>query len=244
MAGDYTRSSTGTGASTAEEKSGTVIRSRGMRACLHPNPLVCTLLVAAVAACSGARTSGRSEPPPVVANPDGTIPFVPSLVAATRNPSVCNVQNPPFMAGDQFFLDISGKAAKVPSNRLVVDLPSPLDVLADAGSPFAVGAPIMLAVLPYAPQGTKLVAPDGGFAWYADQGANTGLVSFSYTQGADPSEIDTGAFDAVTLTVLAVPRMDGDPLTIRVQVHFVDRKVLDETFSGAVTTVPSWCGAG
>jgi hypothetical protein len=208
--------------------------------------LVYAFLTATVAACGGklgesasTRGDGASTlPPPVVANPDGTVTFVPSLVDATRIPLVCGVQNPPFSTGDQFFLDVTGNAAKPPSNDLVVVFTSPLNG--------TVGAPIMLAVLPYSPQGTKIYTPDGGFGLYGDQSSNSGVLypSFTYTQGTDPSEIDTGAFDAVTLTVVAIPLMDGDPLTIRVQVHFVDGKLLDETFSGALTTLPNNCPEG
>lgn len=186
---------------------------------------------------TGARSDGASTlPPAVVENPDGTIRFVPSLVDATRNPASCGTQIPAFRNGDQFFLEVTGNAAKPPSNELVISFSSPVD--------FTVGTPVMLAVLPYSPQGTKITAPDGSVGLYADQSAESGLLYFSYTQGTDPNEIDTGAFDAVTLTVVAMPLMDGDPLTIRVQVHFADGKVLDETFSGALTTLPNTCPAG
>ncbi|HEY5146521.1 MAG TPA: hypothetical protein VII82_07125 [Polyangiaceae bacterium] len=44
--------------------------------------------------------------------------------------------------------------------------------------------------------------------------------------------------------MVALPRMDGDPLTIRVHVHFADGKVLDETFSVPLRTLPSYCPEG
>ncbi len=153
---------------------------------------------------TNAGSDGASTlPPPVVLNHDGTIMFVPSLVDATRNPVVCGVQDPPFTSGDQFFLEVTGNAAKPPSNELVVSFNSPVNV--------TVGAPIMLTVLPYSPQGTKITTPDGGFGLYADQSSESGLPAglqplyFTYTQGTDPNEIDMGAFDAVTLTLVAMP---------------------------------------
>ena len=54
-----------------------------------------------------------------------------------------------------------------------------------------------------------------------------------------------GAFDSAAVTVVALPAKDGyDPLTIRIQLHFVDGRVLDETFSAAVVTTGYGCGAG
>lgn len=187
------------------------------------------------------RGDGASTlPPPAMANADGTIMFVPSVVDASRNSVSCGTQAPPFANGDQFFLEITGNAAKSPSNQLVVSFNSPLNVVE--------GTPVKLTVLPYLPHGTKIYAPDGGYGLFADQNAEyqssqSVTLNFSYTQGTNPNEIDNGAFDAVTLTLVAMPRMEGDPLTIRVQVHFADGRLLDETFSGALTTLPHGCPA-
>jgi hypothetical protein len=76
------------------------------------------------------------------------------------------------------------------------------------------------------------------------QYAQRGGVTFQYTQGANPGEIDTGAFNAVTITLLAMPTADGQPLTVRIQLHFVDGRTLDETFSTPLVTLESGCGAG
>jgi hypothetical protein len=205
------------------------------------------LLAVAVAACGGksgeavnpANAAGDGAPAlpaPVVANPDGSIAFVPSLVDATRNPVICGVPDPPFADGDQFFLEVKGDAAKPPSNELVIEFTSPLNE--------AVGAPVAMAVQPYSPRGTKIEGPDGGFGLYADQSSDNGVLNFSYTQGTDPGELDTGEFGAVRLTMVALPRIDGDPLTIRVQVLFADGKVLDDTFSAPLRTVPAFCPEG
>ena len=74
------------------------------------------------------------------------------------------------------------------------------------------------------------VSAESDVSQSADNGSN---VSFGYDQGSEhgPAEIDTGAFDSAAVTVVALPAKDGDPLTIRMQAHFVDGRVLDETFS-------------
>jgi hypothetical protein len=97
--------------------------------------------------------------------------------------------------------------------------------------------------------GAPVIALDGGTRTYASQealgssaDASSGQLLFVYGQRDDPSEIDAGAFDSVTLTYAAIPSADREPLTVREQVHFVDGKVLDKTYSAPLQTEPEPCG--
>ena len=47
-----------------------------------------------------------------------------------------------------------------------------------------------------------------------------------------------------TITILAMPTANGQPLTVRIQMHFVDGKSLDETFSNALASSWGGCPAG
>jgi hypothetical protein len=100
--------------------------------------------------------------------------------------------------------------------------------------------PMMLTVQP---MHNETTLPDGGITLTAVQSAHEGGVTLEYFHGSDPSEIDSGAFDAVTVTVLAMPAKDGDPLTLRAHIHFVDGRVLDETFTGPLVSLGTGCAA-
>jgi hypothetical protein len=71
--------------------------------------------------------------------------------------------------------------------------------------------------------------------------APDGTVDFSYDQCGDPNEIDPGAFDAVTITVVAMPANDGDQMSIDLQIHFVDGKILADTFSAPLVLQTGMC---
>jgi hypothetical protein len=98
--------------------------------------------------------------------------------------------------------------------------------------------------MPFTSQGTGIGVGTGPTMWFPSQGAQGAGVNFTYMEGTNPGEIDTGAFDSVVLTVLAMPTATAQPLTIRLQIHFVDGKTLDETFSGPLFSSWSGCGAG
>jgi hypothetical protein len=177
--------------------------------------------------------AGSSVPPVltgVTLNAGGTIAFTPTQVDVARYPAVCGIMNPPFMDGDLYSMDIIGSMAQAPYDELSISFPSPV----------MVGTPMTPAVQPFSTMGTEL----GGGPWYAAQTAQGSDINFSYIQGSDPTEIDTGAFDSVTITILAMPMKDGNPLTIHLRIHFVDGLVLDETYSGPLVSGWSGCGAG
>jgi hypothetical protein len=179
-----------------------------------------------------------SSPPLWTPNTEETIVFEPTLVDATRFPTVCGIMNPPFMNGDLYSLDIVDQRGATPYAALTLSFSSPAP---------AVGTPLMLTVQPFTPQADGIGQLDGSTMWYAAQnaqGSQGSGINFQYSQGAHPSEIDTGAFDAVTITILAMPTANGQPLTVRIQMHFVDGKSLDETFSNALASSWGGCPAG
>jgi hypothetical protein len=194
-------------------------------------------LVSTTVACGGKAidsTGAGTTPMPLwIQNTEKTIVFEPTLVSAARYPNVCGVMNPPFMDGDLYSIDIVDQRGATPYAALTFSFPSPAP---------AVGTPLMLTVGPFMPPSTGIGQPGG--ATYATQNAQSGMIYFSYSQGAHPTEIDPGAFDAVTITILAMPTADGQPLTVRIQMHFVDGNSLDETFSNALASTYGGCPAG
>ena len=196
--------------------------------------LVCTCL----ASCGGAAgvDSGSGAPIDTVDWDSGTaIDFVPSAVYGTRIAALCGVANPPFMNGDLFSLDIVGTATtEGPENSLNLTFNSPAP---------PIGAPMTLSVLPFVPQAISVTVPASGPTTYYSFQRATGSdrLNFVYTQGTNPSEIDTGAFDALILTLVQLPTKDGDPFAARLQIHFVDGRELDDTYSSALTTIEGGC---
>jgi hypothetical protein len=189
-------------------------------------------LFAAMVACTGQIAGTTSDggttqplaPSPFVLNTGDTIGFSPSSVDVNRYPSICGVMNPPFTAGDLFSMDVIGSTEAAPYDSLDAGftLPAP-----------PIGTPIVLNVSPPNPAGST-----------PSQYASNDGITFSYTQGKGPGEIDLGAFDSVVVTLLAMPTAAGEPMTMRFQVHFIDGKVLDETFSGTLYSSYLGCGAG
>jgi hypothetical protein len=185
----------------------------------------------AVTSDSGGTGAGGSSP-----GGSGTpIDFVPSAVHANRFPRVCGVANPPFMNGDLFSLDVVGAMNVAPDNALCLSFVSPAP---------PVGRPIALSVMAFTAQGIGIETPPSGpTTWYPLQKAAGGGVNFIYMQGNSPSEIDAGAFDSVIFTLVQSPSKDGDPFAVRLQIHFVDGKQLDDTFSSPLTTILGLCPA-
>jgi hypothetical protein len=190
--------------------------------------LVCTC----VTSCGGA--AGKEV---ITVDWDSGTPidFVPTAVYATRYPAVCGVANPPFMNGDLFSLDIVGAATTGGSdNSLSLTFNSPVP---------PVGAPMALSVLPFMPQGISVTVPVSGPTTYYSFQRATGpdRLNFVYRQGTNPNEIDTGAFDATIFTLVQLPTKDGDPFAVRLQIHFVDGRELDHTYSSPLTTEAGGC---
>ncbi len=180
-------------------------------------------------ACSGNVEGPAAPPAPVTPNAGNTIPLYPSKIIADHSPAQCGTAEMPYTAGDLYMLELIGDMTRAPFNGLTVNFTGPVPI----------GQPLTLTVKPLT------VVPEVSAQSHVVQSADNGRnVSFIYDQGSDPAEIDTGAFDSSAVTVVALPAKDGDPLTIRIQAHFVDGRVLDETFSAAVVTTAAGCGAG
>jgi hypothetical protein len=88
------------------------------------------------------------------------------------------------------------------------------------------------------------MANGNGTSWSGAQDASGAGLDFQYSQGSKAAEIDSGPFDSVVVTLLAMPSKDGQPLTFRVRIHFVDGQTLDYTFAPALTSSGSGCPAG
>lgn len=201
--------------------------------------LACACLVSCGGATGEKGIAGESDSGGPIDTVDwdaGTpIGFVPAALYAIRFPAVCGVANPPFMNGDLLSLDIVGAGSSgVADNALGLTFNSP-------GPP--VGAPMALSVLPFMPQGISDTVPASGSTTYLSFQRATGSdgLNFVYTQGTNPSEIDTGAFDAIILTLVQLPTKNGDPFAVRLQIHFVDGRELDHTYSSPLATEMIGC---
>jgi hypothetical protein len=173
---------------------------------------------------------GEAGPAPsVVVNAGSTIAFDPGAVETKRYPTPCGTPDAPFMDGDLFSVGIVPSGPATPYGLLSVTY----------NSPQPVGVPTALTVSPLVANGSQ-----SGTTVYPVQTAKSGSISLVYSQGTGTGAIDTGAFDSVGFTLLAMPAKDGDPLTVRLQIHFADGKVLDETYSGAVVTDTAGCLGG
>jgi hypothetical protein len=134
----------------------------------------------------------------------------------------------PYSSQDTFYINVTGDARYTPPELLSFQIP--------AAAP--VGQEVPLSVEPFLARGHIYIASDGSDVAYAEQTSHGDNMDFTYNQGADPKEIDTGAYDSVGVTVLSMPARDGDPMRIRVRVHFVDGHDFDEDFEGpAITSV-------
>jgi hypothetical protein len=184
-------------------------------------------------------------PPPLVgvdasfvydAGASDEIVVQPSVIDTNRFPASCGTPAPPYASGDLFSMDVVGaKTGPAPFNGLSISFTAPAP---------PVGQPLPLSVQPYTPKGSGIETPGGGTTWYGAQSASGYGITFQFDQGANPQEIDSGAFDAVVLTIVSMPARNGDPFAVRFQIHFVDGKVLDQTFMNAIGVVTSSCGAG
>lgn len=170
----------------------------------------------AVVGCGGS-TAASSAAAPYVVNPGGDLSLVRVTVDAQRLPSTCGVMNPPFTDQDRFSLDVLGENTAISFT---------------CSRNLTVGVPIVLTLAAQAPSAQQS----------ASSPADSALqVTFD---GGYESEVDPNPLDAATVTVLAFPAKDGDPLTVRFQFHFTDNRKLDETFSGPLYTGFSGCRAG
>lgn len=167
-------------------------------------------------------SASPGSPPIATADSGGNIAFTPGDVYANRISSFCNGMVTP---ADSFWLYITEGKARSASPKLYVTFGSPTPPL---------DTPITLYVEAFSQQYAMVSLPGATPAWYAGQAASGKGIQFSYESGT-PAQIDAGPFDSVVVTLLRMPAKDGDPLTIRLRIHFVDGKLLDQTFSALLT---------
>jgi hypothetical protein len=180
-----------------------------------PIAMAAVLLVAS--ACGG------SSSPPYVVNPGSDLSLTPSSIQVLRYPAVCGVSNPPFTDQDLFSIDVRGPQTPPPPwSGLSVNFYRKV----------AVGRPLDLSLTPFAnPQSTASGDPTGA-TQSGTAPADANLDQFDFFWGSKANTVDSNPLDSATVTVLAFPEKNEDPLTVRVQLRFTDGKTLDESFSG------------
>jgi hypothetical protein len=189
-------------------------------------------LALAIVGCGGAvsgssnNPSANNAPSPVVDNNGGTVRFDATEVTAQRTPPACSGQTPAPSPNDGYRLSIVDKdTPATPWPSMEVGLrPS-----------VVVGQAYDLAIDPSQP-----LHPN-------DLNAHTPdfTVGLSFARGSNQATLDPNAFTKATITIVAFPAKDGEPLTVRVQLSFSDTQTLDQTFSAPlVTQVNGVCGGG
>jgi hypothetical protein len=197
----------------------------------HLQPAFAALFVAVVG-CGGSTVTSPSAP--YVVNPGADRSMTPSSIDAERAASICGVMDPPFTDDDLFSLFVVGENTPTPPYG---------GIFFESSRKVMVGEPIVLSLTAY-----QTNPPTGpGEASPAQQSASVpagSALQFTFEWGSNRNEVDPNPLDAATVTVLALPAKDGDPLTVRFQLHFTDNRKLDETFSGPLSTAYSSCPAG
>ncbi|MGH7282062.1 MAG: hypothetical protein ACRELY_11100 [Polyangiaceae bacterium] len=153
----------------------------------------------------------------------GTVSFSAAQAFLTRGGSWCG-SPPPFSPKDPFDLVLYGEPESQP-------MPWPtIQIVVYANAP--VGSPESLTLVPWKPgaavtQGENDVNVEDG---YLNDASGNPLLAFDLARGMTASKPDANAFDQATMTVLAIPKKEGDSLEVRVQLHFTDGATLDQTF--------------
>jgi hypothetical protein len=167
----------------------------------------------------------------------GTVAFSVSQAFVTRG-EWCG-SPPPFTPQDPFSLVLYGEPASQPEPWPTVRI----TVYASA----AVGTPQALTLVPWKP-GPALAPGDNDVDTedaYGDGSEANPLLGFSLARGLTPALPDANPYDQATMTVLAIPKKEGDVLKVRVQLHFTDGATLDQTFaSPPLDEADTPCGGG
>ena len=167
----------------------------------------------------------------------GTVSFSVSQAYFTRG-EWCG-SPPAFTPQDPFSLVLYGAPESQPEPWPTIQI----TVYASA----AVGSPQALTLVPWKP-GPAVAPGDNDVDTedaYGEESDGNPLLGFSLARGLTPALPDAAAYDQATMTVLAIPKKEGDVLQVRVQLHFTDGATLDQTFTSPVlaeTDTP--CGGG
>ncbi len=151
----------------------------------------------------------------------GTTAFSTAKAYISRDGAWCG-SPPPFLANDSFSLVLIGPGAQDPFPEIDIDV--------GAASP--VHAPQPLTVAPWKP-GPAPTAGENDINQETAYSESTQL-GFSLARGMTTNLPDPTAYDQATLTVLSIPKKEGDTLQVRVQLHFTDGATLDQTFVSPV----------
>jgi hypothetical protein len=152
------------------------------------------------------------------------IAFRPKWVETTRIDPFC--EELPFLTADSFQMTLGDSDDGLRHCVLSIEF----------GRAVPVGDPIHLEVR--SPSRAVLGLPNDGSTSLAIQRAHMRDIEFTFLHGMDAS--DPGDFDAVSITFLAIPARDGDPLTLRLRIHFTAGQTVDETFASPLACEP--CG--
>ncbi len=189
----------------------------------HRLPCFLVLLSALAAGCSSASSSDEESSAALVA-------FAASSVEATRLPSACGVTEPPFTEKDRYVLEVVGE----PADTLTVKLAAEV----------VTGAPIALVAVAACVGDGGAVSDEDGAAVAAESASSAdGMVQLSLAAATDARPLDASGLRSATVTVQSMPRSDGEPLSVAVQVEFVDGSQLAETYSARLRTAVALCPA-
>ena len=66
-------------------------------------------------------------------------------------------------------------------------------------------------------------------------------IAFSFSRGADASEIDDSLLSSVVVTIVTMPTADGRDFSAELDVAFTDGGELSATYTAPVTTAAGTC---
>jgi hypothetical protein len=187
--------------------------------------LAFAVLIASLPGCGGKGTADL----PYAVNPGSTLAFSPSEVTANRFPNTCGVSDPPYDDADVFSLLVVGAhTTQPPYTGLSLSVKRTVTV----------GTSYALQVSP-----VVTVTNPNQIDTAQNAGTPDGTLQFGFSWGSNKDEIDPNPLAAVTVTVLAFPAKDGDPLTVHYVLSFTDAQTLDITFSSGMMSVMGGCPA-
>jgi hypothetical protein len=175
----------------------------------------------------GADQSSTANEPTGQAQARATFAFVPDQVVATRTPFLagCLGANVPFSDDDLFSLQPVEQAS--PQTVRSIAITFKRTVTKNAALDLALGGPVRGATFENADQ-----------AQSPDEKTGVGLI-VSLKDGSPAKPLS-----AAKVTVTDVPTKDGEPMSAHVTLEFTDGDVLDQTFTGKLSSYEGSCASG